>query len=176
MFVVDVVVVVELFVDLKECVEYVMLIDFGCNDVGCVVVIGSVKVIECMVIECYLYVMYIVLNVEGKIVFGFDVVDVLKVSFFVGIVIGVLKVCVMQIIDEFELVKCGVYSGVVGYFGFNGDMDVVIVICIVVFKDCRFYVQVVVGIVVDFDLCLEWFEIQYKVCVLLCVVEIVDVI
>lgn len=140
MFECDVEFVIELFNDLKEIVEYVMLIDFVCNDVGCIVEIGLVQVIDQMVIEKYLYVQYIVSLVEGKLKFGMMNYDVLCVIFLVGMLFGVLKVCVMELIDEFELVKCGLYGGVVGYLLFLGEMDFVIVICMGLIYNGNLYV------------------------------------
>lgn len=100
--------------------------------------------------------------------------DVLWVILLVGILFGVLKICVMEIIDELELVKCGVYGGVVGYLVWNGNMDIVIVICIVVIKNGEFYVQVGGGIVVDLVFVLEWEEIINKCWVMFCVVVLVE--
>lgn len=170
MFEQDLVLEVELLVDLKECVEYLMLIDFGCNDVGCVLKVGIVEVGEQFVIECYSYVMYIVSEVIGQLQLGLSYVDVLCVIFFVGMVSGVLKICVLEVICELELIKCNVYVGSIGYIGWYGDVDIVIVICIVVIKDGCLYVQVGVGIVYDLDLDKEWDEMMNKGCVLFCVV------
>jgi anthranilate synthase component 1 len=116
----------ELLADPKERAEHVMLIDLGRNDVGRVAKAGSVRVTDRMVIERYSHVMHIVSNVEGKVGEGLDAVDVLKATFPAGTVTGAPKVRAMQIIDELEPVKRGVYSGAVGYLGFNGDMDVAI--------------------------------------------------
>lgn len=148
-----------------------MLFDLGCNDVGCVVKVGIVKLIEKFIIECYSYVMYIVFNVIGEILDDQDVLLVLLVGLLVGIVLGVFKVCVMEIIDELELEKCGVYGGGVGYFSVGGDMDMCIVLWIVVFKDQKFYIQVGGGVVYDSDFEVEFMEIVYKFGVLCKVVE-----
>ncbi len=165
----------ELLADPKERAEHVMLIDLGRNDVGRVAATGSVKVTERMVIERYSHVMHIVSNVEGKIAPGLDAVDVLKASFPAGTVTGAPKVRAMQIIDELEPVKRGVYSGAVGYLGFNGDMDVAIAIRTAVLKDRRLHVQAAAGIVADSDPRSEWLETQHKARALLRAAEIADV-
>jgi len=158
----DAAVAEELLADPKERAEHVMLIDLGRNDVGRVAATGSVKVTEKMVVERYSHVMHIVSNVEGRIAPGLDAVDVLKASFPAGTVTGAPKVRAMQIIDELEPVKRGVYSGAVGYLGFNGDMDVAIAIRTAVIKDRRLHVQAAAGIVADSDPQSEWQETQHK--------------
>jgi anthranilate synthase component 1 len=164
----------ELLADPKERAEHVMLIDLGRNDVGRVAATGSVKVTERMVIERYSHVMHIVSNVEGRLKSGLDAVDVLKASFPAGTVTGAPKVRAMQIIDELEPVKRGVYSGAVGYLGFNGDMDVAIAIRTAVLKDARLHVQAAAGIVADSDPRSEWLETQHKARALLRAAEIAD--
>ena len=162
----------ELLADPKERAEHVMLIDLGRNDVGRVAATGSVKVTERMVIERYSHVMHIVSNVEGRLAPGLDAIDVLKASFPAGTVTGAPKVRAMQIIDELEPVKRGVYSGAVGYLGFNGDMDVAIAIRTAVVKDRRLNVQAAAGIVADSDPRSEWLETQHKARALLRAAEI----
>jgi anthranilate synthase component 1 len=152
----------ELLADPKERAEHVMLIDLGRNDVGRVAAPGSVRVTEQMVIERYSHVMHIVSNVEGRIGEGLDAMDVLKATFPAGTVTGAPKVRAMQIIDELEPVKRGVYSGAVGHLGFNGDMDVAIGIRTAVLKDGRLHVQAAAGIVADSDPRSEWEETQHK--------------
>ena len=152
----------ELLADPKERAEHVMLIDLGRNDVGRVAATGSVRVTEKMAIERYSHVMHIVSNVEGKVLPGLDAIDVLKASFPAGTVTGAPKVRAMQIIDELEPVKRGVYSGAVGYLGFNGDMDVAIAIRTAVLKDGRLHVQAAAGVVADSDPQSEWQETQHK--------------
>jgi anthranilate synthase component 1 len=152
----------ELRADPKERAEHVMLIDLGRNDVGRVAATGSVKVTEVMVVERYSHVMHLVSNVEGRIAPGLDAIDVLKASFPAGTVTGAPKVRAMQIIDELEPVKRGVYSGAVGYLGFNGDMDVAIAIRTAVLKDRRLHVQAAAGVVADSDPLSEWQETQHK--------------
>jgi len=152
----------ELLADPKERAEHVMLIDLGRNDVGRVAAIGSVQVTEKMVVERYSHVMHIVSNVEGRCAPGLDALDVFKASFPAGTVTGAPKVRAMQIIDELEPVKRGVYSGAVGYLGFNGDMDVAIAIRTAVVKDGKLHVQAAAGVVADSDPQSEWQETQHK--------------
>jgi anthranilate synthase component 1 len=152
----------ELLDDPKERAEHVMLIDLGRNDVGRVAQTGSVRVTEKMAIERYSHVMHIVSNVEGRVKPGLDAIDVFKASFPAGTVTGAPKVRAMQIIDELEPVKRGVYSGAVGYLGFNGDMDVAIAIRTAVLKGGRLHVQAAAGIVADSDPRSEWQETQHK--------------
>jgi anthranilate synthase component 1 len=152
----------ELLADPKERAEHVMLIDLGRNDVGRVAAVGSVKVTEKMVVERYSHVMHIVSNVEGRIAPGLDAIDVFRASFPAGTVTGAPKVRAMQIIDELEPVKRGVYSGAVGYLGFNGDMDVAIAIRTAVVKGGTLHVQAAAGIVADSDPRSEWQETLHK--------------
>jgi anthranilate synthase component 1 len=152
----------ELLADPKERAEHVMLIDLGRNDVGRVAKAGSVRVTDRMVIERYSHVMHIVSNVEGRAADGLDAVDVLKATFPAGTVTGAPKVRAMQIIDELEPVKRGVYSGAVGYLGFNGDMDVAIGIRTAVVKGGKLHVQAAAGIVADSDPRSEWEETKHK--------------
>jgi anthranilate synthase component 1 len=144
-----------------------MLIDLGRNDVGRVAAPGSVKVTERMVVERYSHVMHIVSNVEGRIAPGLGALDVLKASFPAGTVTGAPKVRAMQIIDELEPVKRGLYSGAVGYLGFNGDMDLAIAIRTALIKDGRLHVQAAAGIVADSEPRSEWQETQHKALALL---------
>jgi len=152
----------ELLADPKERAEHVMLIDLGRNDVGRVAAVGSVKVTEKMVVERYSHVMHIVSNVEGRIAPGLDAIDVFRASFPAGTVTGAPKVRAMQIIDELEPVKRGVYSGAVGYLGFNGDMDVAIAIRTAVVESGTLHVQAAAGIVADSDPRSEWQETLHK--------------
>lgn len=125
----------ELMEDKKEFVEYVMFVDFGRNDIGKVSKIGIVNVNEFMKVEKFFYVMYIIIKVVGEIEDDKDGFDVLVVCLFVGIVLGVFKIRVMEIIEKLEDCKRGIYFGVVGYFLYGGDMDMVIVIRIFLLKD-----------------------------------------
>jgi anthranilate synthase component 1 len=152
----------ELLADPKERAEHVMLIDLGRNDVGRIAATGSVKVTDKMVVERYSHVMHIVSNVEGRIAPGLGALDVLRASFPAGTVTGAPKVRAMEIIDELEPVRRGVYSGAVGYLGFNGDMDVAIAIRTAVLKDRMLHVQAAAGVVADSDPQAEWRETQHK--------------
>jgi anthranilate synthase component 1 len=162
----------ELLADPKERAEHVMLIDLGRNDVGRIAATGSVRVTEKMVVERYSHVMHIVSNVEGRIAPGLDAVDVLRASFPAGTVTGAPKVRAMEIIDELEPVRRGVYSGAVGYLGFNGDMDVAIAIRTAVLKDRTLHVQAAAGVVADSDPLAEWRETQHKARALLKAAEV----
>jgi anthranilate synthase component 1 len=162
----------ELLADPKERAEHVMLIDLGRNDVGRIAATGSVKVTEKMIVERYSHVMHIVSNVEGRIRPGLDAVDVLRASFPAGTVTGAPKVRAMQIIDELEPVKRGIYSGAVGYLGFNGDMDVAIAIRTAVLKDRSLHVQAAAGVVADSDPHAEWRETEHKARALLKAAEV----
>ena len=163
----------ELLADPKERAEHVMLIDLGRNDVGRVAATGTVKVTEQMVIERYSHVMHIVSNVDARIAPGLDAIDVFRASFPAGTVTGAPKVRAMEIIDELEPVKRGVYSGAVGYLGFNGDMDVAIAIRTAVLKDGKLHVQAAAGIVADSDPQSEWRETQHKTRAILRAAEVV---
>ncbi len=148
----------ELLADPKEIAEHVMLMDLGRNDLGRVAHVGSVKVTDNMVIERYSHVMHIVSNVEGKLAEGKDAMGVLRATFPAGTVSGAAKVRAMEIIDELEPTKRGVYAGAVGYLGFNGDMDLAIAIRTAVVKDKTLYVQAGAGIVADSVPDNEWIE------------------
>ncbi len=152
----------ELLADQKELAEHTQLLDLGRNDCGRVAKIGSVKVTERMLIERYSHVMHIVSNVDGVLGDGLDALDVLKATFPAGTVSGAPKVRAMEIIDELEPVKRGIYAGSVGYLGFNGDMDLAIAIRTAVLKDGKLYVQAGAGIVADSNPQAEWDETQSK--------------
>jgi anthranilate synthase component I len=152
----------ELLADPKERAEHVMLMDLGRNDVGRVAQVGSVKVTDNMIIERYAYVMHIASNVEGKLRSDLNAMDVLRATFPAGTVSGSPKVRAMEIIDELEPTKRGVYAGAVGYLGFNGDMDLAIAIRTAVIKNQMLYVQVGAGIVADSVPQSEWQETQNK--------------
>ena len=152
----------ELLADEKERAEHVQLLDLGRNDAGRVAQIGSVKLTENMLIERYSHVMHIVSNVEGKLQAGLGALDVLKATFPAGTVSGAPKVRAMEIIDELEPVKRGIYAGAVGYLGFNGDMDLAIAIRTAIVKDGQLYVQAGAGIVADSDPASEWQETGNK--------------
>ena len=152
----------ELLADPKERAEHVQLMDLGRNDVGRVAQTGTVKVTDNMMIERYSHVMHIVSNVEGKLKPNMDAIDVLKATFPAGTVSGAPKVRAMEIIDELEPTKRGIYAGAVGYLGFNGDMDVAIAIRTGVIKNNKLYVQAGAGIVADSVPQSEWEETQNK--------------
>ncbi len=154
--------VAELLADPKECAEHLQLLDLGRNDTGRVAVTGSVKVTEHMQIERYSHVMHIVSNVEGKLKPGLSALDVLRASFPAGTVSGAPKVRAMEIIDELEPSKRGIYAGAVGYLGFNGDMDLAIAIRTAVVKDGMLYAQAGAGIVADSVPDNEWMETLNK--------------
>ena len=158
----DLALAAELLADPKELAEHLMLIDLGRNDIGRVAEHGTVKLTEKMVIERYSHVMHIVSNVDAKLKPGLDAIDVLKATFPAGTVSGAAKVRAMEIIDELEPSKRGIYAGAVGYLGFNGDMDVAIALRTAVIKDNMLYVQAGAGIVADSVPESEWQETQNK--------------
>jgi len=139
----------ELLADPKERAEHVMLADLGRNDVGRVAATGTVRLTETMTVERYSHVMHIVSNVEGRLRDGLDCLDVFRAAFPAGTVSGAPKVRAMEIIDELEPDKRGVYAGAAGYLGFSGDMDLAIAIRTAVVKDGRMHVQAGAGIVAD---------------------------
>lgn len=170
----DIALAEELLADPKERAEHVQLMDLGRNDVGRVAVTGSVKVTDNMMIERYSHVMHIVSNVEGKLKPGMDAIDVIKATFPAGTVSGAPKVRAMEIIDELEPSKRGIYAGAVGYLGFNGDMDVAIAIRTGLIKDNMLYVQAGAGIVADSVPESEWMETQNKARAVLRAAELVQ--
>jgi anthranilate synthase component 1 len=139
----------ELLADAKERAEHLMLLDLGRNDVGRVAQTGTVKVTDSFSIERYSHVMHIVSNVEGAVDPRFDAIDALAAGFPAGTVSGAPKVRAMEIIDELEKDKRGIYAGAIGYFGANGEMDTCIVLRTAIVKDGRMYVQAGAGIVYD---------------------------
>lgn len=164
----------ELLADAKERAEHIMLVDLGRNDAGRVAVTGSVQVTEQMVIERYSHVMHIVSNVEAKLKPGLGAIDVLRATFPAGTVSGAPKVRAMEIIDELEPVKRGIYAGAVGYLGFHGNMDVAIALRTAVIKDGRLHVQAGGGVVADSEAAAEWMETQNKAKALLRAAEIAE--
>jgi len=152
----------ELLADPKEIAEHVMLVDLGRNDVGRVAQTGTVKVTERMQIERYSHVMHIVSNVEGTLKPGLSSIDVLRAAFPAGTVSGAPKVRAMEIIDELEPTRRGIYSGAVGYISFHDDMDTAIAIRTAVLKDGTLYVQAGAGIVHDSVPESEWQETGNK--------------
>lgn len=164
----------ELLADPKEIAEHVMLMDLGRNDTGRVAQTGSVKVLDRMIVEKYSHVMHIVSSVEGKLKPGLSNIDVLKATFPAGTVSGAPKVRAMEIIDELEPSKRGVYSGAVGYLGFNGDMDVAIALRTAVVKNNTLYMQAGAGIVADSVPQSEWQETLNKARAVLRAAELVQ--
>jgi anthranilate synthase component 1 len=136
-------------------------------------VTGSVRVTDNMMIERYSHVMHIVSNVEGELKPGMDAIDVLKATFPAGTVSGAPKVRAMEIIDELEPSKRGIYAGAVGYLGFNGDMDLAIAIRTGVIKNNTLHVQAGAGIVADSVPQSEWMETQNKARAVLRAAELV---
>jgi len=164
----------ELLDDPKERAEHLMLLDLGRNDVGRVAKVGSVKVTERFLIERYSHVMHIVSNVEGELRDAEGALDVLKATFPAGTVSGAPKVRAMEIIDELEPSRRGIYAGAVGYLGFNRDMDLAIAIRTAVIKDGKIHVQAGAGIVADSDPDAEWIETQNKAKALLRAAEMAE--
>ena len=152
----------ELLADPKEIAEHVMLIDLARNDIGRIADIGSVKVTDKLVIEKYSHVQHIVSNVEGTLKDGLSNLDVLKATFPAGTLSGAPKVRAMEIIDELEPTKRGIYGGACGYLSFGGEMDLAIAIRTGVIKDGTLYVQAAAGIVADSVPEMEWQETENK--------------
>ena len=152
----------ELLADPKEIAEHVMLIDLARNDLGRISEIGSVKVTERLVVEKYSHVQHIVSNVEGKLKDGMSNLDVLRATFPAGTLTGAPKVRAMEVIDELEPTKRGIYGGACGYLSFGGEMDVAIAIRTGVIKDGMLYVQAAAGIVADSIPEMEWQETENK--------------
>ena len=152
----------DLLSDPKELAEHLMLIDLGRNDVGRVSKIGSVKVTDKMTIEKYSHVMHIVSNVTGQIHDHLDAVDVLKATFPAGTLSGAPKIRAMEIIEQLEPDKRGIYSGAIGYIGWNGNMDMAIAIRTALIKNNRVYIQAGGGIVADSVARTEWEETTNK--------------
>jgi anthranilate synthase component 1 len=152
----------ELLADPKEIAEHLMLIDLGRNDVGRVAATGSVRLTEKMVIERYSHVMHIVSNVTGTLRPGLDALDALAATFPAGTLTGAPKVRAMEIIDELEPVKRGIYGGAVGYLSWDGNMDMAIAIRTAVIKDGAVHVQAGGGVVADSQPEAEWQETMSK--------------
>lgn len=152
----------ELLADPKECAEHLMLIDLGRNDAGRVSKTGTVELTDKMVIERYSHVMHIVSNVTGELQPGLDAIDVLEATFPAGTVSGAPKIRAMQIIDELEPVKRGIYSGAVGYLSWSGNLDTAIAIRTAVIKDGQLNIQAGAGIVHDSVPENEWAETMNK--------------
>jgi anthranilate synthase component 1 len=152
----------ELLADPKELAEHLMLIDLGRNDAGRVAKIGTVKLTDKMIIERYSHVMHIVSNVTGTLQSGKDAFDVLAATFPAGTVSGAPKIRAMEIIDELEPVKRGIYAGAVGYVAWSGNLDTAIAIRTAVIKEGHLYIQAGAGIVYDSVPSSEWDETMNK--------------
>jgi anthranilate synthase component 1 len=164
----------ELVADPKERAEHVMLIDLARNDIGRIAKTGSVKVTEAFAVERYSHVMHIVSNVEGVLLDGMTNMDVLKATFPAGTLTGAPKVHAMELIDQLEPSKRGLYGGACGYLSFAGDMDVAIAIRTGIVKDQTLYVQAAAGVVADSVPELEWKETEAKARALLRASELVE--
>ena len=164
----------ELLNDPKERAEHVMLIDLARNDIGRIAQIGSVKVTEAFSVERYSHVMHIVSNVEGTLNEGMTSMDVLKATFPAGTLTGAPKVHAMEVIDQLEPTKRGLYGGACGYLSYAGDMDVAIAIRTGIVKDQTLYVQAAAGVVADSVPELEWKETEAKARALLRASELVE--
>ncbi|MGY8850827.1 MAG: anthranilate synthase component I [Pseudomonadales bacterium] len=152
----------EMLADPKEIAEHLMLIDLGRNDVGRISKTGTVKLTEKMRVERYSHVMHITSNVVGEVVDGMGALEVLKATLPAGTLSGAPKIRAMEIIDELEPVKRGIYGGAVGYIGWNGTMDTAIAIRTAVIKDGMLHVQAGAGVVADSVPELEWKETNNK--------------
>ena len=164
----------ELINDPKERAEHVMLIDLARNDIGRIARTGTVKVTEAFAVERYSHVMHIVSNVEGILNDGMTSIDVLKATFPAGTLSGAPKVHAMEVIDQLEPSKRGIYGGACGYLSYAGDMDVAIAIRTGIVKDGTLYVQAAAGVVADSVPELEWRETEAKARALLRASELVE--
>lgn len=152
----------ELLADPKELAEHLMLIDLGRNDAGRVARVGTVRVTDRMLVERYSHVMHIVSNVVGRLEEGMGAIDLLRATFPAGTVSGAPKIRAMEIIDELEPVKRGIYSGTIGYLSWNGNMDTAIAIRTAVIRDGTLHIQAGAGVVADSKPELEWKETMNK--------------
>ena len=164
----------ELVNDPKERAEHVMLIDLARNDIGRIAQTGSVKVTEAFAVERYSHVMHIVSNVEGILNEGMTNMDVLKATFPAGTLSGAPKVHAMELIDQLEPVKRGIYGGACGYISYAGDMDLAIAIRTAIVKDQMLHVQAAAGVVADSVPEMEWRETEHKARALLRASELVE--
>jgi anthranilate synthase component 1 len=164
----------ELLADAKERAEHVMLIDLARNDIGRIAKTGSVKVSDAFMVERYSHVMHIVSNVEGVLREGMTNMDVLKATFPAGTLTGAPKVHAMELIDQLEPVKRGIYGGACGYLSYAGDMDVAIAIRTGIVKDQTLHVQAAAGVVADSVAEMEWRETEHKARALLRASELVE--
>jgi anthranilate synthase component 1 len=164
----------ELLADPKERAEHLMLIDLARNDIGRIAQTGSVKVTEAFVTERYSHVMHIVSNVEGLLRPGLTSLDVLRATFPAGTLSGAPKIRAMELIDELEPVKRGIYGGACGYLSYAGDMDVAIAIRTGIVQNSTLYVQAAAGVVADSVPEMEWQETEAKARALIRAAELVE--
>ena len=164
----------ELLADPKERAEHLMLIDLARNDIGRIAKTGTVKVTEAFAVERYSHVMHIVSNVEGLLKDGMSNMDVLRATFPAGTLTGAPKIRAMQVIDELEPVKRGIYGGACGYLSFAGDMDVAIAIRTGIVQNNTLYVQAAAGVVADSIPEMEWRETEHKARALIRAAELVE--
>jgi anthranilate synthase component 1 len=164
----------ELLADPKEKAEHIMLVDLGRNDIGRVCEYGSVKVSELMVIEKYSHVMHIVSEVTGKLRNNKNSFDVMRACFPAGTVSGAPKIRAMEIIAQLEKVKRGPYAGAVGYFSFQGNMDMAITIRTILVKNGKAYIQAGAGIVADSIPEKEYYETINKAGAMIKAVEMAE--
>ncbi|NDG39781.1 MAG: anthranilate synthase component I [Betaproteobacteria bacterium] len=164
----------DLLADPKERAEHLMLIDLARNDIGRIAKTGSVKVTEAFAVERYSHVMHIVSNVEGMLKDGVSNMDVLRATFPAGTLTGAPKIRAMEVIDELEPVKRGIYGGACGYLSFAGDMDVAIAIRTGIVQNQTLYVQAAAGVVADSIPEMEWAETEHKARALIRAAELVE--
>jgi anthranilate synthase component 1 len=164
----------ELLADPKEIAEHVMLIDLARNDVGRIAKTGTVKVTDSMVIEKYSHVQHIVSSVEGELLDNMSNMNVLRATFPAGTLSGAPKIRAMEIIDEMEITKRGIYGGAAGYLSFSGDMDVAIVIRTGVIRNGMLHSQAGAGVVADSDPAAEWRETEAKARAVLMAADLVQ--
>ncbi len=164
----------DLLADPKERAEHLMLIDLARNDIGRIAKTGTVKVTEAFVVERYSHVMHIVSNVEGILQDGMRNMDVLRATFPAGTLTGAPKIRAMEIIDQLEPVKRGIYGGACGYLSFAGDMDVAIAIRTGIVQNNTLYVQAAAGVVADSVPEMEWRETEHKARALIRAAELVE--
>ena len=164
----------DLLADPKERAEHLMLIDLARNDIGRIAKTGTVQVTEAFAVERYSHVMHIVSNVEGMLKDGMSNMDVLRATFPAGTLTGAPKIRAMEVIDQLEPVKRGIYGGACGYLSFAGDMDVAIAIRTGIVQDNTLYVQAAAGVVADSVPEMEWKETEHKARALIRAAELVE--
>jgi anthranilate synthase component 1 len=164
----------ELLQDSKELAEHLMLVDLGRNDIGRVCEYGSVSVPELMIIEKYSHVMHIVSSVKGRLKPGVNQFEVLRACFPAGTVTGAPKIRAMQVIEELEPVRRGIYAGCIGYFGFSGALDTCIAIRTIIFLNGVAYIQAGAGVVADSIPEREYYETMSKAETLIKAIEMAE--